>query len=168
MRPLALLLAVLISTPALATGWHKPKPPQTPNTNIRNSNTNKNANVNLNANRNRNRNVNNNRNRNSNRNANVNLNQNRNKQRQGQRQGQRQNQNAIAGNINNIDIGVGGVGGWGGWFDVWRPIYQATPWNPPLAPIQPSPNFEQTRPEAAWYTTQPSFMYGGVRYMILE
>jgi hypothetical protein len=61
-------------------------------------------------------------------------------------------------------------GGYGYWYgDVWRPIYQATPWSPPLAPVQPSPNFEQTRPNAETYKVPPiSFYYGGIEFIIVD
>jgi hypothetical protein len=50
----------------------------------------------------------------------------------------------------------------------WRPVYQATPWNPPLAPIQPMLNFEQVRPRAAIPRPPPSFMYRGQRFVIVD
>ncbi len=125
--------------------------------------------TNINSNRNRINNSNRNKNVNRNKNFNLNLNKNQNSNKQRQRQGQEQGQNQNL--SNNIDIALGdGLGfGWGAYpYDIWAPIYQATPWNPPLAPIQPQANFEQARPRAETHLAAPSFIHNGVRFVVME
>jgi hypothetical protein len=119
-------------------------------------------NTNHNVNNNTNQNVNNNTNTNQNVNNNTNTNTNQ----------QEQSANAI----NNVNVALGtsecGIGGVVGTSvfvdDLWRPIYQATPWNPPLAPIRPPDPIEQPRPRIKTYLSPPSFMIGNIKYIIVE